>query len=281
LRDYLFSLIVPLHLSQGMQMSAVSFFKRVVLSGPDDFWTRLMVETERAAQLSLGKGSGGSGVAPEIPAVERFLPETIGVVLDIGGNKGDWTRSALARWGNRVSKLFIFEPSKHHVDSIASIGDPRVTFIQAAVGVQAGEAILYSDQAGSGMASLTRRRLDHFLIAMNQTETVQVTTLDEFISRNQIESIGFAKFDVEGHELNAMRGAEKTLAKGIIKALSFEFGGTHIDTRTFFQDFWYFLQPFGFNIYRIDRRLRPILLRHYDEAHEHFRHTNFLAVLGG
>ena len=77
-----------------------------------------------------------------------------------------------------------------------------------------------------------------------------------------------------------MRGAEKAFAKGVIKALSFEFGGTHIDTRTFFQDFWYFLRPFGFNIYRINRGLRPILLRHYDEAHEHFRHTNFLAVLG-
>jgi hypothetical protein len=70
-----------------MQVGAVSFLKRVVLPGPDDFWTRLMVETERAAQLSLGKGSGGSGIAPEILAVERFLPETIGVVMDIGGNR--------------------------------------------------------------------------------------------------------------------------------------------------------------------------------------------------
>lgn len=261
-------------------MGAVSFLKRVVLPGPDDFWTRLMVETERAAQLSLGKGwGGGSDVAPEIPAVERFLPETIGVVLDIGGNKGDWTRRALARWGNRVSKVFIFEPSKHHVESIASIVDPRVTFVRAAVGARAEEAVLYSDHAGSGMASLTKRRLDHFSIAMDKTETVEVTTLDEFISRNAIGSIGFAKFDVEGHELNAMRGAEKVLAKGVIKAMSFEFGGTHIDTRTFFQDFWYFLRPFGFQIYRINRGLRPVLLRQYDEAHEHFRHTNFLAVL--
>jgi FkbM family methyltransferase len=259
-------------------MGASSFLKRVVLPGPDDFWTRLMIETERAAQLSLGKGSGGSGIAPEIVAVERFLPEKIGVVLDIGGNKGDWTRYTLARWGDRVSKVFIFEPSKHHVESIASIADPRVMFIRAAVGAQAGEAVLYSDQAGSGMASLTKRRLDHFSIAMDQTETVEVTTLDEFISSNQIDSIGFAKLDVEGHELNAMRGAEKAFAKGVLKALSFEFGGTHIDTRTFFQDFWYFLRPFGFNIYRINRGLRPILLRHYDEAYEHFRHTNFLAV---
>lgn len=262
-------------------MGAVSFLKRVVKPGPDDFWTRFMVETEREAQLSLGKGWGGSGVAPEIPAVERFLPQEIGVVLDIGGNKGDWTRYALTRWGSRVSKIFIFEPSKHHAESITSIADPRVTFLQAAVGAQPGEAVLYSDQIGSGMASLTRRRLDHFSIAMDQTETVQVTTLDEFISQNRIDSIGFAKFDVEGHELNAMRGAEKALARGVIKALSFEFGGTHIDTRTFFQDFWYFLRPFGFDIYRINRGLRPILLRQYDEAHEHFRHTNFLAVRGG
>src|SRR5579872_6253796 len=213
-------------------MSAVSFLKRVVLPGPDDFWTRLMIETERAAQLSLGKGWGGSDVAPEIPAVERFLPEAIGVVLDIGGNKGDWTRHALARWGNRVSKVFIFEPSKHHVESIASIADPRVTFVRAAVGARAGEAVLYSDRAGSGMASLTKRRLDHFSIAMDQTETVKVTTLDEFILQNEIASVGFAKFDVEGHELNAMRGAEKAFANGVINALSFEFGGTHIDTRT-------------------------------------------------
>ena len=244
--------------------------------------TSLLERAEDHVQRSIGKGTGGSGgVAPELSAIEAFLPKTIETILDIGGNKGDWTRAAISRWGSRLKKIYIFEPSRHHLQSIAAIDDPRVTFVPAAIGSAPGTATLYSDAEGSGMASLTKRRLDHLSIDFNMSEKVDVITLDNFIQQNGIQHVDYAKFDIEGHELDAFKGAVKSFENKIFKTISFEFGGCNIDTRTFFQDFWYFLKPLGFDIYRLNRRGRAFRIDRYTEIHENFRHTNFIAVLPG
>jgi hypothetical protein len=46
------------------------------------------------------------------------------------------------------------------------------------------------------------------------------------------------KMDIEGHELFALRGAKRALARGVIRPLSFEFGTGNINSRTFFRDYW-------------------------------------------
>jgi hypothetical protein len=83
------------------------------------------------------------------------------------------------------------------------------------------------------------------------------------------------KIDVEGHELDVLKGGLNTLA--IAQVIQFEFGGCNIDTQTFFQDFWYLFAEAGFAIYRVSRD-RPIHISQYSEADECFRTTNFLAV---
>jgi len=62
-----------------------------------------------------------------------------------------------------------------------------------------------------------------------------------------------------------------------IQIIQFEFGGCNIDTKTFFQDFWYFFKENGFAIYRISPK-GPLLLDKYREADETFRTTNYVAV---
>lgn len=39
--------------------------------------------------------------------------------------------------------------------------------------------------------------------------------------------------------------------RGAIDRVTFEFGGCNIDTRTYFQDYWYFFKTFGFRVFRI------------------------------
>ena len=56
--------------------------------------------------------------------------------------------------------------------------------------------------------------------------------------RNQ--EIDIMKLDVEGHELDVLEGSRKTINS--IKLIQFEFGGCNIDSKTFFQDFYYFLK---------------------------------------
>jgi hypothetical protein len=81
--------------------------------------------------------------------------------------------------------------------------------------------------------------------------------------------------DVEGHELDVLMGGLNTLT--LAQVVQFEFGGCNIDTRTFFQDFWYLLTDAGFALYRISDS-GPVRIPQYSELDECFRTTNYLAV---
>jgi hypothetical protein len=81
--------------------------------------------------------------------------------------------------------------------------------------------------------------------------------------------------DIEGNELSALRGFGKALQ--VTKVLQFEFGGCNIDTRTFFQDFWYFFKENNFDIYRITPFGSDPILQ-YTELDECFTIANYIAV---
>ena len=109
---------------------------------------------------------------------------------------------------------------------------------------------------------------------MNEFELFDIKRkkLDDFSFSNKIS---FIKIDVEGHEFFVLKGLEDSLNS--IKVIQFEFGGTMIDSRTFFQDFYYFFTKNDFEIYRI----KPIGLQkldEYKETDEYFKYSNFIAV---
>ena len=81
--------------------------------------------------------------------------------------------------------------------------------------------------------------------------------------------------DVEGHELDVLRCGEAAMLNASV--IQFEFGGCNIDTRTFFQDFWYFFKDRHFDIYRITP-LGAEKIDKYNEYHEFYSTTNYIAV---
>ncbi len=56
------------------------------------------------------------------------------------------------------------------------------------------------------------------------SELIQVTTLDEFIARNNIYNIDFLKSDTEGFELEVLEGGKESFQKGIIDMVYVEVG---------------------------------------------------------
>ena len=84
------------------------------------------------------------------------------------------------------------------------------------------------------------------------------------------------KLDVEGHELKVLNGAHSLINSNSIDFIQFEFGGCNIDSRTYFQDFFYLLNPY-YEIYRLVKD-GIVLIEHYEERHEVFVTTNYLAI---
>ncbi len=232
------------------------------------------------AGMNIGQDASvdGSGEA----WIWQFLAKEVwqnepAVVFDVGANIGDYANLLLSRFADRVA-LHCFEPSQKTFLSLKTRleGYDGVKLYNFGFSGKEEKRTLFLNHETSGLASCYNRRLDHFGIHMSVKEEIQLSKIDDFCESNAIFRIDLLKLDVEGHELEVLRGAEKLIEAKSIKAIQFEFGGCNIDSRTFVQDFWYLLNP-RYKIYRIlTKGLAPI--NQYRETYEIFITTNYLAV---
>lgn len=201
-------------------------------------------------------------------------------IFDVGANKGQYLRLLFDCFENDKIDVHCFEPGKSTYEALrrSAPESPAIKLNNIALGKICGETQLYYDKTTSGLASLTKRRLDHFNIDFDQSETIAVDTVDNYCSNNNIGKIDLLKIDVEGHELDVLTGANSMLTKQAIEVVSFEFGGCNIDTCSYFQDFYYFFKSVGMRIFRITPSGYLYPIDSYLEIYEQFRTTNFVAI---
>jgi FkbM family methyltransferase len=222
-------------------------------------------------------GEGGAMTYAAQLLAKRYAAQKLNIV-DVGANVGEFASLARLIFGVDGPRYFCFEPSRATFAKLSKNAEqwPDARLFNMALGDKQGEMQLFADKAGSGLASLYRRRLDHLGIDMALKETVHVSTLDRFAVDQELDRIHFLKLDVEGYELQCLQGAERLIRERRIDFIQFEFGGTNIDSRSYFQDFWYLLKD-----YELSRILRNGLLHiaAYSEIEEMFQTQNYLARL--
>lgn len=230
---------------------------------------------ETGAALLQGKGAGsGWDIDAEVTAAMKFIRPGA-TVFDVGANRGEWARALRKRVGD--TRLFLFEPQEACAPCLDIEG---AVLTQAAVGETEGRAVLHTPGGTAGNASLHARRDTYFAGHPFASMEVAVVSIDRFVEAHAITLVDFMKMDIEGHELFALRGADRALKTGVIRALSFEFGSGNINSRTFFRDYWDLLTGHGYEIYRVLPRGRILRIFRYDEDLEYFRGvSNYLAVL--
>ena len=237
---------------------------------------QLAPEFERIAAYFQGKGFGTATIVEEVDLALEMLKKRPQLAIDIGGNIGDYT--AELRAADAKLEIHTFEPSAVNIAKLEKrfADDPKVKIVPFAVSDTSGPATLFSNEPGSGLGSLTRRKLEHYNIAFDVQETVETIRLEDYwINELNTRPIDFVKIDVEGHELAALRSFGAAIA--VTSVIQFEFGGTDIDTRTFFRDFWFFFEENRFDIFRISPQ-GPMKIERYAESSECFLISNYLAV---
>jgi FkbM family methyltransferase len=232
-------------------------------------------------QMNFGRAAAyrSNGELHSLRQLARRWGDRNVTLFDVGANVGEFTLEILEAFRNKPIQLYAFEPSARTAQQLrARIGNaPNVHLIPKALSDHAGTAELFFPTGGSStLASLYQRDLAHINAFFNDKEQIAITTLDLFCEENNIDYIHLLKLDVEGHELGALKGAQRMMDRDAIEVIQFEFGGSNIDSRTYFKDF-YQLLSLKYKIYRI----MPYGLRElasYKEKLEIFQSANYLAI---
>jgi FkbM family methyltransferase len=229
----------------------------------------------------LGKGFGGGSIYEEVKGAIQNVYRESPVVFDVGTNCGEWSKQFLDFQPN--AKIFQFEPSQTCQKIIAELNLKNTTLIPSAMGKEESEAYFYSSSPIDEVdcsASLYERKDTRWGESGYQRQMVKVTCIDKIIEEYSLEFVDFIKLDIEGHELEALKGASKAFADKKVGAFAFEFGSSNTNSRTFFRDFWELFKDEGFQLFRITPSLNLVEIKDYYEDLEYFRGaTNYIARL--
>lgn len=250
------------------------------------FAQRVLQKNVQFSQELMGIGTGaGVAASGETVILGTLKKHARGPyrIFDVGSNRGQFLSMALDHMRGEQVEVHCFEPGKKTFEQLTATaaGKTGVHLNNIGLGAAQSEAVLHYDHAGSEIASLTKRNLEHLGMSHEGSETVIIDTVDNYCAAKGIDRIDLLKVDIEGHELDCFKGAESMFDKRAIGLVTLEFGGANIDTRTYFRDFWYFFEPLGMDLYRITPSGYLFKVEHYYETQEQFMTTNFLAMRRG
>jgi FkbM family methyltransferase len=136
------------------------------------------------------------------------------VIYDIGANVGTW--SLLAKAVFPYAEIHAFEPLPFHFRKFQQNTETvdGVFLHEVALGSQSSRTVLnvtdFSD--ASSVLPLTETGRKQWNLQQVQELPVQIHRLDDWISAHNLPNPDLIKLDVQGFELEVLRGAERALA---------------------------------------------------------------------
>ncbi len=199
------------------------------------------------------------------------------IIFDIGANTGQYTKTINEAFCGNCC-IYSFEPySKAYkqltetVNGILSINTFPIGFGDIQQTIE-----FYSDPVYSELGGVFKRDFSKHNIYMDDKEFVKLDTLDNFCLENKIDRIDFLKIDVEGFEVNILKGAKKLLNGNKIGIIQFEYGSGNYLSKTYLYDFFQLLSS-NFKIYKLmTDGLQEIIDYHSD--YEIHTLSNYVAV---
>jgi len=145
-----------------------------------------------------------------LPNELRFLHRIVGggdVAIDVGANQGLYSYNL----SKRFCKVYAFEINPELTKDLEAYNPGNIEVINKGLSSREGEAVLYipesEGQSLTGWASLTPNNCPD--TQEHTTKQCQIYPLDSF----NIERVAFIKIDVEGHEIEVLKGGVDTLRR--------------------------------------------------------------------
>jgi FkbM family methyltransferase len=206
----------------------------------------------------------------------QFLNTTVPhakLIFDVGANSGHWIQLALA--ANPHLRIHAFEPCRQTFAQLAARRFPaNVTLNNVGCGAHAGSAMLHYGGSSPGFYSVVHRAG----VASGEVEGIRLITLDDYCDQFGITDIDLVKVDVEGYELEVVKGMTRLLSEGRVRAVQFEYGATYIDAGIFLKNVWEFVLSCNPDYQFSKLHARGLIpLSGYSPNLENFAYANYVA----
>lgn len=157
------------------------------------------------------------------PYLETLLPQIKNpVVFEVGAADGTDTERIVKI--NKNVRYFAFEPDVRNIEAFKSRKIDNVRLVESAVGAHNGIAMLYMSSGTNPtygyehtLSSSIKKPKDHLNIfpwcKFNKYANVNICTLDTFCMNNMISNIDVLWSDIQGAEIDLLKGASRVLSK--------------------------------------------------------------------
>ena len=222
-----------------------------------DMIERLAVASRRRRRFRRLRGTPAAALSlghiDSLELLELLQPAPPAVIYDIGANVGTWT--CLAKSLFPAARIEAFEPLPQHFPKFKEWTAPwpaDVRLHACALGPVEGTATMhvmdFSD--ASSLLPVSAEGAREFKIHPAAEITVPVIPLDLLVAREKLLPPDLLKLDVQGYELEVLRGAEACLrtARAVLCEVSFR---EYYAGQPLFADVLAFLQSRGFRLHAL------------------------------
>lgn len=211
--------------------------------------------------LELRRTRPGIGSFPGDPFVaQKEFIDRLGVsspvIFDVGAHKGE----TVVRYKELFtdSTIYCFEPFTDSAETLRSrfCSDPSIHVLQNAVSDFNGNKLFYVNEndATNSLLPRTQDTRRYFSKAADSkcTFEVQAVTIDGIMLQNNIDHIDILKFDIQGGELMALKGAKNALKESSVSVIYSEtLFVPHYENNPLLLDLWKYLDQYNYTLFDI------------------------------
>jgi FkbM family methyltransferase len=206
--------------------------------------------------------------------LHKLQPYQFECLFDVGANVGEFSVRAASLFPNSTIHAFeivplTFETLVRNIDGLNNV-------IANPVGLSS-DGNQVSINMGDEISTATAFKIegmkyhDEYYHQSILCETIKAS---DYVRANSITKIDFLKIDVEGMDMQVIKGFEKEIS--LVRVIQFEYGIFNISSHDLLADFCRYLEGYGFVVGKIYPRCVQFFDYHF--SMENFHGSNYLAV---